>query len=165
MRHRRTINSEWRILSKITTLAGKLEHRLSPVKFRKKKVTEKFKNSLDKWKLKESLDLMEENELKVQRCESVLFRCAADLKLKACFEASAEDHKCQASQDQSVRPQVLIVASSASKEKTQLRNLVWATSKHDVYLISNYSVMHWSSLTGNLSEIINFSGHVAPTEE
>ncbi|KAI9078715.1 hypothetical protein K1719_039302 [Acacia pycnantha] len=77
----------------------------------------------------------------------------------------AEDHKCQASQDPSVRPQVLIVASSASKEKTQLRNLVWATSKHDVYLISNYSVMHWSSLTGNLSEIINFSGHVAPTEE
>ncbi|KAI9073762.1 hypothetical protein K1719_044259 [Acacia pycnantha] len=83
----------------------------------------------------------------------------------ACFEASAEDHKCQASQDPSVRPQVLIVASSASKEKTQLRNLVWATSKHDVYLISNYSVMHWSSLTGNLSEIINFSGHVAPTED
>ncbi|CAL0320694.1 unnamed protein product [Lupinus luteus] len=47
----------------------------------------------------------------------------------------------------------------------QLRNLVWATSKHDVYLISNYSVMHWSSLTGNSSEIINFEGHVAPTEK
>ncbi|EXC14269.1 Uncharacterized WD repeat-containing protein [Morus notabilis] len=47
----------------------------------------------------------------------------------------------------------------------QLRNLVWATSKHDVYLISNYSVMHWSSLTGNLSEILNFAGHVAPTEK
>lgn len=46
----------------------------------------------------------------------------------------------------------------------QLRNLVWATSKHDVYLISNYSVYHWSSLSGNLSEIINFAGHVAPTE-
>lgn len=46
----------------------------------------------------------------------------------------------------------------------QLRNLVWATSKHDVYLMSNYSVMHWSSLSGNLSEILNFSGHVAPTE-
>ncbi|KAG4937620.1 hypothetical protein JHK82_051849 [Glycine max] len=44
----------------------------------------------------------------------------------------------------------------------QLRNLVWATSKHDVYLISNYSVNHWSSLSGNLSEIINFAGHVAP---
>ncbi|MED6144712.1 hypothetical protein PIB30_118475 [Stylosanthes scabra] len=47
----------------------------------------------------------------------------------------------------------------------QLRNLVWATSKHDVYLISNYSVMHWSSLSGNLSEIINFAGHVAPSEK
>ncbi|KAJ7957303.1 WD40 repeat [Quillaja saponaria] len=46
----------------------------------------------------------------------------------------------------------------------QLRNLVWATSKHDVYLISNYSVMHWSSLSGNLSEVINFAGHVAPVE-
>ncbi|KAG8481246.1 hypothetical protein CXB51_026056 [Gossypium anomalum] len=46
----------------------------------------------------------------------------------------------------------------------QLRNLVWATSKHDVYLMSNYSVMHWSSLSCHLSEILNFSGHVAPTE-
>lgn len=46
----------------------------------------------------------------------------------------------------------------------QLRNLVWATSKHDVYLMSNNSVMHWSSLSGNLSEVLNFSGHVAPTE-
>ncbi|KAA3480280.1 putative WD repeat-containing protein C2A9.03-like [Gossypium australe] len=47
----------------------------------------------------------------------------------------------------------------------QLRNLVWATSKHDVYLMSNYSVMHWSSLSCHLSEILNFSGHVAPTEK
>ncbi|CAL0332785.1 unnamed protein product [Lupinus luteus] len=46
----------------------------------------------------------------------------------------------------------------------QLRNLVWATSKHDVHPISHYSVMHWSLLTGNSSEIINFAGHVAPTQ-
>ncbi|KAK4387972.1 hypothetical protein Sango_2403800 [Sesamum angolense] len=46
----------------------------------------------------------------------------------------------------------------------QLRNLVWATSKHDVYLISNYSVMHWSSLLRNLTEVLNFSGHIVPTE-
>ncbi|RYQ83729.1 hypothetical protein Ahy_B10g102534 [Arachis hypogaea] len=46
----------------------------------------------------------------------------------------------------------------------ELRNLVWATSKHDVYLISNYSVMHWSSLSGDLLEIINFAGHVALSE-
>lgn len=47
----------------------------------------------------------------------------------------------------------------------QLRNLVWATSKHDVYLMSNYSVMHWSSISSNLSELLNFSGHVAPSEK
>ena len=46
----------------------------------------------------------------------------------------------------------------------QLRNLVWATSKHDVYLMSNYSVMHWSSLSCNLSDILNFSRHIAPNE-
>ncbi|KAK2641664.1 hypothetical protein Ddye_023427 [Dipteronia dyeriana] len=47
----------------------------------------------------------------------------------------------------------------------QLRNLVWSTSKHDVYFMSNYSVMHWSSLSSNLSEILNFAGHVAPNEK
>lgn len=47
----------------------------------------------------------------------------------------------------------------------QLRNLVWATSKHDVYLMSSNSIMHWSSLSHNLSEVLNFSGHVAPTEK
>jgi WD40 repeat protein len=47
----------------------------------------------------------------------------------------------------------------------QLRNLVWATSKHDVYLLSNYSISHWSSLTGCRSEILNVKGHVAPSEK
>ncbi|KAK1290284.1 hypothetical protein QJS10_CPB18g00747 [Acorus calamus] len=47
----------------------------------------------------------------------------------------------------------------------QLRNLVWATSKHDVYLMSNFSVVHWSSLSSNLSDVIDFSGHVAPSEK
>lgn len=46
----------------------------------------------------------------------------------------------------------------------QLRNLVWATSKHDVYFMSNASVMHWSSISCNLSEVLDFSGHVAPVE-
>ncbi|KAF8099126.1 hypothetical protein N665_0251s0049 [Sinapis alba] len=46
----------------------------------------------------------------------------------------------------------------------QLRNLVWATSKHDVYLLSNYSISHWSSLTGSRNEILNVKGHVAPSE-
>ncbi|GAB2267053.1 hypothetical protein Dimus_002035 [Dionaea muscipula] len=47
----------------------------------------------------------------------------------------------------------------------QLRNLVCATSKHDVYLMSNFSVMHYSSLTQKLSEVINFSGLIKPTEK
>jgi len=46
----------------------------------------------------------------------------------------------------------------------QLRNLVWSTSKHDVYLVSSYSIMHWSSLSSKKSEILNVSGHVAPCE-
>lgn len=46
----------------------------------------------------------------------------------------------------------------------QLRNLVWATSKHDVYLMSHFSVIHWSSLSCTKSEVLNVSGHVAPSE-
>ncbi|KAG6469242.1 hypothetical protein ZIOFF_073948 [Zingiber officinale] len=46
----------------------------------------------------------------------------------------------------------------------QLRNLVWATSKHDVYLMSHYSVLHWSALNGEKYEVINVSGHIAPCE-
>lgn len=47
----------------------------------------------------------------------------------------------------------------------QLRNLVWATSKHDVYLMSHYSVIHWSALTCEKSEVLDVSGHVAPCEK
>ncbi|XP_024018745.1 uncharacterized WD repeat-containing protein C2A9.03 [Morus notabilis] len=47
----------------------------------------------------------------------------------------------------------------------QLRNLVWATSKHDVYLMSHSSVIHWSSLALAKSEVLNVSGHVAPSEK
>lgn len=47
----------------------------------------------------------------------------------------------------------------------QLRNLVWATSKHDVYLMSRYSVLHWSALSCNKFEVMNLSGHVAPCEK
>ncbi|XP_024031502.1 putative disease resistance RPP13-like protein 1 isoform X2 [Morus notabilis] len=46
----------------------------------------------------------------------------------------------------------------------QLRNLVWATSKHDVYLNSHSSIIHWSSLTSSRSEVLNISKHVAPSE-
>ncbi|CAL4930221.1 unnamed protein product [Urochloa decumbens] len=46
----------------------------------------------------------------------------------------------------------------------QLRNLVWATSKHDVYLLWHYSVLHWSALSGMNTEIMDVHGHVAPSE-
>lgn len=46
----------------------------------------------------------------------------------------------------------------------QLRNLIWATSKHDVYVVQNYSVMHWSSLLRRGKEVLNVSGKVVPTQ-
>ena len=46
----------------------------------------------------------------------------------------------------------------------QLRNLVWATSKHDIYFLSRFSVIHWSTLSCMKTEVLNVSGHVAPCE-
>ncbi|XP_047979953.1 uncharacterized WD repeat-containing protein C2A9.03-like isoform X1 [Salvia hispanica] len=45
----------------------------------------------------------------------------------------------------------------------QLRNLLWATSKHDVYLTQNYSVMHWSSMLRKSREVLNVARPVVPT--
>jgi hypothetical protein len=42
--------------------------------------------------------------------------------------------------------------------------LVWATSKHDIYLVSHYSIRHWSAFSGVDTELINVQGHVAPRE-
>ncbi|VYS48095.1 unnamed protein product [Arabidopsis thaliana] len=47
----------------------------------------------------------------------------------------------------------------------QLRNLVWATSKHDVYLMQNYSLMHWSSLLQRGKEVVNVARSVTPTQK
>lgn len=47
----------------------------------------------------------------------------------------------------------------------QLRNLLWATSKHDVYFMSNSTVGHWSSLSHKMSDVLDFSGHVAPAQK
>ncbi|KAI9394975.1 hypothetical protein POPTR_005G168600v4 [Populus trichocarpa] len=47
----------------------------------------------------------------------------------------------------------------------QLRNLLWATSKHDVYLMQNYSAMHWSSLLRRGKEVLNVAKPVAPTRQ
>ncbi|KAJ4822360.1 hypothetical protein Tsubulata_020048 [Turnera subulata] len=45
----------------------------------------------------------------------------------------------------------------------QLRNLLWAMSKHDVYLMQNYSVMHWSSLLRRGNEVLNVAKPIVPT--
>ncbi|XP_037457572.1 uncharacterized WD repeat-containing protein C2A9.03-like [Triticum dicoccoides] len=47
----------------------------------------------------------------------------------------------------------------------QLRNLLWATSKHDVYFMSNSTVGHWSSLSHKMTDVLDFSGHVAPAKK
>uniref|UniRef100_A0A0E0KEG1 Uncharacterized protein n=1 Tax=Oryza punctata TaxID=4537 RepID=A0A0E0KEG1_ORYPU len=46
----------------------------------------------------------------------------------------------------------------------QLRNLLWATSKHDVYLMQNYSVMHWSSLLQRGKEVLNVAGQLTSSQ-
>ncbi|XP_025801835.1 uncharacterized protein LOC112881389 isoform X2 [Panicum hallii] len=46
----------------------------------------------------------------------------------------------------------------------QLRDLVWATSKHDVYMAQNYSVMHWSSLLQKGEEVLNAIDNVFPKQ-
>ncbi|KAF3943246.1 hypothetical protein CMV_030173 [Castanea mollissima] len=45
----------------------------------------------------------------------------------------------------------------------QLRNLLWATSKHDVYLMQNYSVVHWSPLLRRGKEVLNVAKPIVPT--
>uniref|UniRef100_A0A0D3BNB2 Uncharacterized protein n=1 Tax=Brassica oleracea var. oleracea TaxID=109376 RepID=A0A0D3BNB2_BRAOL len=47
----------------------------------------------------------------------------------------------------------------------QLRNLVWATSKHDVYLMSQFLVSHYSTLTSGKHEVLNVQGQVSPSEK
>ncbi|ANM60160.1 Transducin/WD40 repeat-like superfamily protein [Arabidopsis thaliana] len=44
-----------------------------------------------------------------------------------------------------------------------LRNLVWATSKHDVYFMNNYSLMHWSSLLQRGKEVLNVAKPIVPS--
>ncbi|TXG69805.1 hypothetical protein EZV62_004740 [Acer yangbiense] len=56
-----------------------------------------------------------------------------------------------------------IPQSGEGSEK--LRNLVWSTSKHDVYLMSHFSIIHWSSLSCRRTEVLDVSGHVAPCEK
>lgn len=41
----------------------------------------------------------------------------------------------------------------------QLRNLVWATSKHDIYIMHNCAINHWSPLTQRLTQVLNLHGN------
>eukprot|EP00245_Coleochaete_scutata_P000350 TRINITY_DN1043_c0_g1_i1.p1 TRINITY_DN1043_c0_g1~~TRINITY_DN1043_c0_g1_i1.p1 ORF type:complete len:481 (+),score=80.33 TRINITY_DN1043_c0_g1_i1:88-1443(+) len=41
----------------------------------------------------------------------------------------------------------------------QLRNLVWATSKHDVYVMHQYAINHWSPLSRKCTKVLNLGGH------
>ncbi|XP_061345908.1 uncharacterized WD repeat-containing protein C2A9.03-like isoform X2 [Gastrolobium bilobum] len=45
----------------------------------------------------------------------------------------------------------------------QLRNMLWATSKHDVYFMQNFSLMHWSSLLRRAKEVLNMTQPIVPT--
>lgn len=46
-----------------------------------------------------------------------------------------------------------------------LRNLVWPTSKNYVYLMQNYSVMHWCPMTRKGTEVLNVAGRIVPSEK
>ncbi|KAM5575790.1 hypothetical protein ABKV19_014641 [Rosa sericea] len=47
----------------------------------------------------------------------------------------------------------------------QLRNLLWATSKHDVCLMQNFSVMRWNFLHWRGTEVLNVATPIVPTEK
>ncbi|AAF79507.1 F20N2.10 [Arabidopsis thaliana] len=53
---------------------------------------------------------------------------------------------------------------NSGESSGKLRNLVWATSKHDVYLMSQYLVSHYSTLTSGKHDVLNVQGHVSPSE-
>ncbi|MCO5576500.1 hypothetical protein L7F22_030310 [Adiantum nelumboides] len=47
----------------------------------------------------------------------------------------------------------------------QLRNLVWATSKHDIYGMHNFLVWHWSPLSRRKTDILNAARPFVPVPE
>ncbi|CAI0446106.1 unnamed protein product [Linum tenue] len=53
--------------------------------------------------------------------------------------------------------------SPSQEQINKLRNLLWATSKHDIYLVGDYSVMHWSVLLRKGKEVLNVAKPVVPT--
>ncbi|WJX23105.1 hypothetical protein P8452_12348 [Trifolium repens] len=49
-------------------------------------------------------------------------------------------------------------------QNSRLNHLIWSTSKHDVYLPSEYSVHHWSGITFSKSNVVDLKTLVEPTE-
>eukprot|EP00250_Pteridium_aquilinum_P014631 c22105_g1_i1 orf=177-1520(+) len=47
----------------------------------------------------------------------------------------------------------------------QLRNLVWATSKHDIYGINTFSVWHWSPLSQRKTNVLDAGRPLVPVPE
>lgn len=45
----------------------------------------------------------------------------------------------------------------------QLRNLVWATTKHDVYVMHHYAVNHWSPIKRKSTVVLDLIGSVTAT--
>ena len=46
----------------------------------------------------------------------------------------------------------------------QLRHLLWATSKHDVYITNEACIMHWSTLTQTQTKVGDHSGLPWPAQ-
>ena len=53
----------------------------------------------------------------------------------------------------------------ALKYGVQLRNLVWASSKNDVYVMHNSSVLHWSPINRKRTEVLNAARPIVPSPE
>ena len=53
----------------------------------------------------------------------------------------------------------------ALKYAVQLRNLVWASSKNDVYVMHNSSVLHWSPISRKSKEVLNAARPIVPSPE
>ena len=53
----------------------------------------------------------------------------------------------------------------ALKYAVQLRNLVWASSKNDVYVMHNSSVLHWSPINRKRTEVLNAARPIVPSPE
>ena len=46
----------------------------------------------------------------------------------------------------------------------QLRNLVWATSKHDVYTVRSNVIQHWNLVNGKSTDVLDLSGRAGAVE-